>query len=200
MMRYLGPIIGRLRIGRFRDWCYFSWAKFKVPGRVIAAETPRIDPPFKLRVDLGGTLRIGRNVHFYPGFHCQVIGSGELSIGSDVMFNTHCYIGAVSRLEIGSGVLFGPGASATDGNHEYSDPDLPIWKQGFESREVKIGDNVWLGAKATVINSVGSDCVIGANAVVTRPIPDNCVAVGVPARVTRKVRDDEPSTGEVASD
>jgi acetyltransferase-like isoleucine patch superfamily enzyme len=45
---------------------------------------------------------------------------------------------------------------------------------------------VWVGAKATLIESVGSGAVIGANAVVTRPVPENAVAVGVPANVIRK--------------
>lgn len=191
MMRYIGPIIGRLRIGRFRDWYRFTWAKFKTPGTVIAAELPHIDPPFMLRIAPGGTLELGRNVHFFPGFHCYVGEGGEMKVGDNVLFNSNVYVGAISRLTIGNGVLFGPCASVTDGNHEFSSSDLPIWQQGFERRDVTIGDNVWLGAKATLINSVGSDCVIGANAVVTDVIPDNSVAVGVPARVIRKTREGE---------
>jgi acetyltransferase-like isoleucine patch superfamily enzyme len=56
----------------------------------------------------------------------------------------------------------------------------------FKQR-VAIGDGSWIGENACIIGaSIGRNCVIGANAVVTRDIPDYCVAVGIPAAVIRR--------------
>ena len=58
----------------------------------------------------------------------------------------------------------------------------------FIENEVVIGDNVWIGDNVTVLPNVhiGKGCVIGANSVVTKDIPDNCIAVGIPAKVIKK--------------
>jgi acetyltransferase-like isoleucine patch superfamily enzyme len=54
--------------------------------------------------------------------------------------------------------------------------------------DVRIGGRVWIGSRVTLMRggSIGDDAITGANAVVTRPVPANCVAVGVPARVVRE--------------
>jgi hypothetical protein len=64
MMRLLGPLLGRLRIGRFRDWYRFAWVRLRSSGTIVAAELPRIDPPFTLRMSRDATLVLGRNVRF----------------------------------------------------------------------------------------------------------------------------------------
>jgi acetyltransferase-like isoleucine patch superfamily enzyme len=60
---------------------------------------------------------------------------------------------------------------------------------GFSTAPVFIGDNVWIGAKATITKGVkiGNNCVVGANSVVTCDVPANSVVVGAPARVVRKI-------------
>ena len=70
-------------------------------------------------------------------------------------------------------------------NHSFDDPDKPISHQGERSQGIEIGQDVWIGCGARVLDgvSLGDGCVIGAGAVVTRSIETNCVAVGVPARV-----------------
>jgi acetyltransferase-like isoleucine patch superfamily enzyme len=112
--------------------------------------------------------------------------NGVLEIGDRNVFNVNCWIGVVNNLSIGSDNLFAPLVTITDGNHNFG-PGQPFWQQGFEPRDVTIGSNVWIGSKATVINSVGDDTVIGANAVVSKPIPRNSLAVGIPARVVREI-------------
>jgi acetyltransferase-like isoleucine patch superfamily enzyme len=73
----------------------------------------------------------------------------------------------------------------TDGNHSFDQVGELIRFQGLETREIHIGNDVWIGAKATIIHDLGDGAVIGANAVVTKPVPAETVAVGVPARVVR---------------
>ena len=64
-------------------------------------------------------------------------------------------------------------------------PDKLIRTQPYTHAPVTIGDDVWIGASAVVLKgfSIGNGAVIGAGAIVTKPIPPNAIAVGNPARV-----------------
>ena len=81
-----------------------------------------------------------------------------------------------------------PLVAIRDHDHRFDGPlAVPIREQGHVCAPVTIGDNVWLAGKSTVLKGVtiGDNAVVGANAVVTRDIPANAVAMGVPARVIR---------------
>ena len=85
---------------------------------------------------------------------------------------------------IGKGVLTGPHVFIADHNHEYRNPDVYIYKQGCRAGKddrVLIDDGTWLGTNVVVVGNVhiGKQCVIGANSVVTKDIPDYCVAAQV---------------------
>jgi acetyltransferase-like isoleucine patch superfamily enzyme len=82
------------------------------------------------------------------------------------------------------------GCFVSDANHRYDDPEKPITWQGFESRgPTSIGDNCWLGANVVVTSGVriGERCVIGANSVVTADVESFSIAAGAPARVLRRI-------------
>ena len=89
--------------------------------------------------------------------------------------------------------MFAEMVSIRDHDHAFADRRRPYREQGFVAAPVHVGRNVWLGAKVTVCQGVriGDNTVVGANAVVTRDLPANCVAVGIPARVVRTF--DEPA-------
>ncbi len=195
---WLQRTLGAMRVGRGRDWLRFTWAKTKAAGTVVAADLPYVDPGFALRMSPGSRLVIGRGVHFRPGFSADVEGDGILEIGDDTSFNVNCWIGVTTRVTIGSHCLVGPFVTVTDGNHAYDQTDTPIWAQGLATREIDIGDDVWLGAKATIIANVGHGAVVGANAVVTKPVDEHTVVAGVPAKPLRRRgepgADSEPSS------
>lgn len=193
VMRILGPLLSRLRVGRFRDWYRWQWQVFRTPGTVRAANLPMVEPGFRLRVKKGATLIVGEDVRFYDGFTAYVEGNATVVIGDRTLFNVNSWIAAIEGLTIGSDCLFAPMVTVTDGNHRFGLSDVPFHAQGFENRDVVIGDNVWIGAKATIINSVGSDSVVGANAVVTKAIAERSIAVGMPARVIGPVPAAEPT-------
>lgn len=88
---------------------------------------------------------------------------------------------------IGKDCLIGEMVSVRDHDHSFSSSDALIIDQGRKTAPIRIGDNVWIGAKATITTGVciGSNAVIGAHAVVTTDIPPSCVAMGIPARVIR---------------
>ena len=104
-------------------------------------------------------------------------------------------IGAIGYVKIGDYVAMGPNCFIADYNHEYENVDVPIKRQGVRfsamidgSPNVVIGDGSWLGTHVVVAGNIkiGKHCVIGANSVVSKDIPDYCVAVGSPAKVVKR--------------
>jgi virginiamycin A acetyltransferase len=95
-----------------------------------------------------------------------------------------CVIGWV---HIERDVLVASGVQITSGRqtHGVSDPSVAIRDQEGTRTLVRIGEGTWIGSSAVVMADVGRHCVIGAGAVVTKPIPDSVIAAGVPARVIR---------------
>jgi acetyltransferase-like isoleucine patch superfamily enzyme len=110
-------------------------------------------------------------------------------IGEGSNIGRRCTISAANSIVIGHSVLIAPNVFIADTHHEYRDISIPIMHQGITTNEdqVAIGDETWIGINAVIMGNVriGKHCVIGANSVVNRAIPDYCVAVGNPARVVK---------------
>ena len=88
--------------------------------------------------------------------------------------------------EIGDFVMMGPDCAVFTRNHRYDRTDVPICVQGRgERKPVRIGDDVWIGARVTILPGadIGNGAVIGAGSVVRGKIPPMAVAQGNPARV-----------------
>ncbi|MDW8244052.1 MAG: acyltransferase [Thermogemmata sp.] len=102
----------------------------------------------------------------------------------NVYVGPRCLLGLVhlERDVLLAGHVIVPSGGRT---HYFDDPSRPIREQGGERRQVRIGAGSWIGAGAIILADVGRGCVVGAGAVVTRPLPDYAVAVGVPARIVR---------------
>jgi acetyltransferase-like isoleucine patch superfamily enzyme len=96
----------------------------------------------------------------------------------------YCCLGEVT---LEDDVLLGSHVSITNGaaQHGIERLDIPIREQPGTWPRVTIGKDSWIGDRAVVMADVGKHCVIGAGSVVTTPIPDYAIAVGVPARVIR---------------
>ena len=122
-----------------------------------------------------------------------VIGFGVLfskagaRIGPNVYIGPRCHIGLV---HIGRDALLAAGVHVTSGarTHGIDDPSRPIRDQEGSATVVRIGAGAWIGSAAVVMADVGRDTVVGAGAVVTKPLPDGVVAAGIPARVLRSRR------------
>lgn len=103
------------------------------------------------------------------------------------------YVGPACRLglvHLQPDVLLAAGVHVPSGRHTHgtSNLDQPIRQQSGSKTLVTVGEGTWVGSAAVLLADVGRHCVIGAGAVVTRPIPDYSVAAGVPARVIRNRR------------
>ncbi len=142
-------------------------------------------------------IRIGRDTLIGP--HCSISAGmtpgQELVSDQIVTIGDRCLIGRNSsivghfEIVIGDDVFFGPNVYVTDQNHAVDDLDVPIGKQSVEEKPVAIGAGSWIGTNAVILPGVtiGKHVAVGAGSVVTSDLPDNCVAVGSPARIIRQL-------------
>lgn len=151
--------------------------------------TVRSTVQFDGRVDIAGTanITIGDFTRIGDGVQLGTEKSGRLCIGEHVRVNRGVTIVAYGELLIGDYTMIGEFASVRDANHMIRKGSY-IRNQEHEVKPVKIGSDVWIGRGACILPGVtiGNGSVIGANSVVTKSLPDNVVAVGVPARVVRE--------------
>jgi acetyltransferase-like isoleucine patch superfamily enzyme len=130
-------------------------------------------------------IDVGRGVFLGRGtiLSCK---DGDIAIGDHGNFGFHCEVFSGSSVTVGRHGLFAAQAYLVGGGHEF-EGDLAVIDQPRASRGIVLGDNVWLGTGAKVLDGVriGSDVVVGANAVVNADLPDGAIAAGVPARVLR---------------
>ena len=130
-------------------------------------------------VDIGNGVIIGDNVEL----RCNL--SNAIRIGNNCTINRNSMI--MGNVIIGNDCMIAPDCVVVGSNHIFSDVNRNIKSQGISSKGIIIEDNVWLGAKAVVVDgvSIGSGSVIGAASVVTKDIPQNSIAIGNPCRVIK---------------
>jgi acetyltransferase-like isoleucine patch superfamily enzyme len=125
----------------------------------------------------------------------QNLGVG-LRLGNHVGLGAFNFIGAQGGVSIGDNVICGPRVSFHAENHVYADPDTPIRLQGVTRQGIVVENDCWIGAGAMILDGVhiGRGSVVAAGAVVTRDVPPYSVVAGVPARVIKSRRAEEPAT------
>ena len=128
---------------------------------------------------------VGEGVVVRPPFRCDY--GSHIAIGARTFVNFDCLFLDVAPIRIGAACQIATRVQLVTPTHPI-DPEPR--RLGWEAAEpITIGDNVWLGSGVIVGPGVtiGADTVVGAGAVVTRNLPAGVVAVGVPARVHRKI-------------
>jgi acetyltransferase-like isoleucine patch superfamily enzyme len=120
--------------------------------------------------------------------------NGNITLGDHVNIGFNSEIFSGSDVTVGRYGLFAAYTYLVGGGHAFEGRGTPVIEQARESKGISLGDNVWLGAGALVMDGVriGDDVVVGAGAVVTSDLPPGSVAVGVPAKVVR-TRDAGPA-------
>jgi acetyltransferase-like isoleucine patch superfamily enzyme len=133
-----------------------------------------------------GRLQIGPGVLLEPDVWITAPGQARVRIGAGSFLNLGVMIAAERSVEIGEHCMLANGCFVSDSSHRYEDLEIPVPWQGFQSKgPTTIGDNCWLGANVIVTSgvSIGERCVIGANSVVTHDVEPHTIAVGAPARM-----------------
>lgn len=120
------------------------------------------------------------------------IQCSNISLGQNVIIRpeTMLFADEYAEIKIDNNVMIGSGVHFYVNNHCFDKKDVPIIEQGYyPSESILIKSGAWIGAKAIILPGVtiGKNSVIGAGAIVTKSIPDFCVAVGSPAKVVKKI-------------
>ena len=159
-------------------------------NRIVVHDDARVG---HLSVDLdcdNGRLEIGRS-HGVPAFSAAIrIGQdSSVIIGENVSTTSTVAMSATegTTITVGNDVMFASEnqVRADDGHPIF---DVRSGKRVNVSRSIHIGDHVWLARHVVVLGgaSIGDGTVIGYGSIVTRRIPNNCVAAGSPAAVVRR--------------
>jgi acetyltransferase-like isoleucine patch superfamily enzyme len=154
-------------------------------------------------VTLQGMVFTGKRVELYarPGHGRLVIGpwcwigndnklrahEGRLTLGEKVVMGRDNVVNSYLDVEIGGASILADWIYVTDFDHRFDRLDIPIKDQGIVKSPVRVGRDVWIGEKASILRGVdvGDGSVIASHCLVNRDIPPFSVAVGVPARVIR---------------
>lgn len=145
------------------------------------------DEQNKILSDLLG--KMGENVIITPPFWCDY--GYNISVGDYFYSNHNLVITDGAKVTFGNNVFIAPNCCFTTAEHSI-DPEQR--KTGIEiAKPITIGNNVWIGAGSTILAGVeiGDNTVIGAGSVVTKSIPSNVVAVGVPCKVKREITEED---------
>jgi serine acetyltransferase len=131
----------------------------------------------------GGTITVGKNCDIHP-YAMLLTQGGDITIGDHCSVNPYTIIYGLGGTHIGNGVRIAAHCVIVPENHNRGTDDVPLYKSGSSKVGVTIEDNVWIGSGVRVLDGVriGRNSVIGAGSVVTRSVPPNSTAVGVPAR------------------
>lgn len=114
-----------------------------------------------------------------------ISGYSNIKVGSNVSIHHNSFISGEGGLTIGDNVSIAHGVSILTTEHAFTSAQLAIKAQPLVFHPVFIGDDVWIGAKATILAGVqiADGCIVGAGAVVTKSITEkNSIVAGVPAR------------------
>ena len=128
-------------------------------------------------------VTLGEKAHIYKGV--TLWGPGRIKIGANTEIGINCTIYSTQYVEIGNDTSLAANCYVIDSNHGIKKDELIRNQKSIVKGPVIIGDDVWLGAGVKVLSGVhiGNGAVIGAGAVVNGDVPDNAIAVGVPAQV-----------------
>ena len=145
-------------------------------GRAIVADSA------KFYVDETATCIVEDSVEIRDNVVIECGAGGYLKLSSGTIVNCGVWINGSGRITIGKNVLIAPNSSITSSSHRY-DRKIPIKEQGLKLAEVRIGDDVWIGASVSILagTEIGDGAIVSANSVVKYNIDGMTIAAGNPA-------------------
>jgi len=164
----------------------WTWLKLRFRGRLQTDGLCFVGPGVTLEIERGATLRLGRWSWIGHGTKIRV-HEGVVEIGAKTVLGQECTISAFQHVSIGRECIVADRVMLIDFDHGVVETERPIRVQGIYKRDVRVGHNNWIGYGACILRgvTVGDNCVIGTNTVVTKDVPANAVVAGAPARVLR---------------
>lgn len=164
----------------------WAWLKLRWRGRLRTDGVCFVAPDATFEIGRGAVVHLGR--WSWIGHGCKIRAhEGEVRIGAKTVLGQECTISAFQHVSIGRECIVADRVMFIDFDHGVVEVDRPIREQGIYKRDVRVGNNVWVGYGACILRGarVGDNCVIGTDSIVTKDVPDDAVVAGVPARVVR---------------
>lgn len=135
----------------------------------------------------------GQNLGLFLPFYCEY--GSNIHVGKECFINYHCTFLDVAPIRLGDGVMLGSGVTIATPCHpflkeERAVTEYPDGRHDLEyAKPVTIGANCWICSSVTIVGGVtiGAGSIVAAGAVVTKDVPANSLAAGVPARVIRQL-------------
>jgi acetyltransferase-like isoleucine patch superfamily enzyme len=175
---------------------YSIWARLTYPfasiGRNVSFHfTSKVSRQRSPRISLGNSVTIGENAWLNVPTD-DLTGDPTIVIDDGCQISNSSIISAKNRIHLERYVNVAQQVLIMDHNHAYEDIEAPIIKQGMtQGGKIRIGEGSWIGHGAAIVCSrgeltIGRHCVVAANSVVTRSIPDYSVVFGMPATIIRQ--------------
>jgi acetyltransferase-like isoleucine patch superfamily enzyme len=172
----------------------FLWLRARHP-RVVTEGFVFLGRDVELSARRGyGRIVLGRWVHLGDRTRLRA-HEGTLRVGDKCVLGRESTVNCYLDVELGARTIVADWVYVTDFDHRFDDRTRPIKDQGLVKSPVRIGPDVWIGVKASVLrgSTVGEGAVVAAHAVVRGEVPAHTVVGGVPARVVH--RPAEPDAG-----
>ena len=150
---------------------------------------PKLWGLFLMNVFCQRVLGINRRMPCLIHFTSQTVQAGKIHLGEgtwpSLFASSHLYLQAGNGIFVGDNCLIGPGVKIVSANHDPDDPK----RRWLKTQPVRIGSDCWIGANAVILPGVaiGDRAVVGAGAVVTRNVPPGALVAGNPAQVIRYI-------------
>ncbi|MDH6525580.1 acyltransferase [Polynucleobacter sphagniphilus] len=147
---------------------------------------------FPVAIEGSENIHVGDNSYIAAGTCLAAVPLTNLEcnlhIGSGCSIGRYNHIYATHSVTIGCNVLTANGVYISDNLHDYRNPEIPILRQPIiQNGDVVIGEGSWIGHNACILGvKIGKQCIIGANSVVTKDIPDYSVVIGAPAIIIKR--------------
>jgi len=163
-----------------------GWLKLRFRGRLRTDGLAFVCPRVTFEIGPDAVVHLGRWSWIGHGTKIRV-HEGECEFGAKSVMGQECTISSFQHVSIGRECIIADRVMLIDFDHGVTEVERPIRAQGIYKRDVRVGNNVWIGYGACILRGVtiGDNAVIGTSAVVTRDVPPNAVVAGVPARVLR---------------
>ena len=120
----------------------------------------------------------------------MLYAKGSLKLGKQFCINRYSRIVVHENIEIGNHVTIGQMVSILDHDHQYLMDQGKLTLDGYKTAPIKIGNNIWIGDKCTILKgvSIGDNVVIGANTLVHKDVPSNVVIGGNPFKILKEIK------------
>jgi acetyltransferase-like isoleucine patch superfamily enzyme len=184
---------GMLTTGYARLALRWLWLKLRWRGRLVTDGLCFVCPGVTLEIGKDAKLYLGR--WSWIGDGCKIRAhEGEVHIGAKTVVGQECTISSYQHVSVGRECIVADRVMLIDFDHGVVETDRPIRLQGIYKRDVRVGNNVWVGYGAAFLRgvTVGDNAVVGTYSIVGKDVPANAVVGGVPARLLRMR--DEPET------